>query len=174
VDSYLEFTYSLDAFRFWSNAQTQHNFTWCTSAVQLQWEACWDDMIRHKARRALVTRSWTIGRRVQRLLRPLCVIHLGMWDRSALIYFWVSALRGWQNSQKIQTSWQRSNELDVVTNLLHLLLFSTTHCSLLRLIVRSWLDVPTFATRRLHTCHHARAPNGGRWNCGRKMSSNFA
>ena len=32
----------------------------------------------------------------------------------------------------------------------------------LRLIVRSWLDVPTFATRRLHACHHARAPSGGR------------
>jgi len=44
----------------------------------------------------------------------------------------------------------------------------------LRLIVRSWLDVPTFATRRLHTCHHARAPSGRRWNCGREMSSNFA
>ena len=45
-------------------------------------------------------------------------------------------------------------------------LFSTTHCSLLRLIVRSGLDVPTFATRRLHACHHARAPSGGRWTCG--------
>jgi hypothetical protein len=39
-----------------------------------------------------------------------------------------------------------------------------------RLIVRSGLDVPTFATRRLH----ARAPSGGRWNCGREMSGNFA
>ena len=44
----------------------------------------------------------------------------------------------------------------------------------LRLIVRSWLDVPTFATRRLHACHHATAPSGGRWNCGREMSGNFA
>jgi len=44
----------------------------------------------------------------------------------------------------------------------------------LRLIVRSWLDVLTFATRRLHACHHARAPSGGRWNCGREMSGNFA
>ena len=52
--------------------------------------------------------------------------------------------------------------------------FSTTHCSLLRLIVRSGLDVPTFATRRLHVCHHARAPSGGRWNRGREMSGNFA
>jgi hypothetical protein len=43
----------------------------------------------------------------------------------------------------------------------------------LRLIVRSWLDIPTFATRRLHVCHHARAPSGGRWNCEREMSSNF-
>jgi len=44
----------------------------------------------------------------------------------------------------------------------------------LRLIVRSWLDVPTFATRCLHACHHARAPSGGTWNCGREMSGNFA
>jgi hypothetical protein len=43
-----------------------------------------------------------------------------------------------------------------------------------RLIVRSGLDVPTFATRRLHACHYARAPSGGRWNCGREMSGNFA
>jgi hypothetical protein len=40
----------------------------------------------------------------------------------------------------------------------------------LRLIVRSGLDVPTFATRRLH----ARAPSGGRLNCGREMSGNFS
>jgi hypothetical protein len=44
----------------------------------------------------------------------------------------------------------------------------------LRLIVRSGLDVPTFATRRLHACHHARVPSGGRWNCGQEMSGNFA
>jgi len=44
----------------------------------------------------------------------------------------------------------------------------------LRLIVRSWSDVPTFATRRLHACHHATAPSGGRWNCGREISGNFA
>ena len=44
----------------------------------------------------------------------------------------------------------------------------------LRLIVRSWLDVTTFDTRRLHACHHARAPSGGRWNCGRQMPGNFA
>jgi hypothetical protein len=23
-------------------------------------------------------------------------------------------------------------------------------------------------------CHHARPPSGGRWNCGREMSGNFA
>jgi hypothetical protein len=44
----------------------------------------------------------------------------------------------------------------------------------LRLIVRSWLDVPTFATRCLHACHHTRAPSGGRRNCGPEMSGNFA
>jgi len=36
--------------------------------------------------------------------------------------------------------------------------FQLTYCSLLRLIVRSCLDVPSFATRRLHACQHARAP----------------
>jgi hypothetical protein len=51
--------------------------------------------------------------------------------------------------------------------------FFTTHCSL-RLIVRSELDVPTIATRRLHACHHARAHSGGSWNCWREMSRNFA
>jgi hypothetical protein len=50
-----------------------------------------------------------------------------------------------------------------------MLCFFTRHCSL-----RSELDVPTFATRRLHVCHHARAPSGRRWNCGREMSGNFA
>jgi hypothetical protein len=44
----------------------------------------------------------------------------------------------------------------------------------LRLIVRSGLDVPTFATRRLHVCHDTRAPSGERWDCGREMSGNFA
>ena len=39
--------------------------------------------------------------------------------------------------------------------------------------MRSWLDVPTFATRRLHACHQARAPSDGRWNCGREMSGKF-
>jgi hypothetical protein len=54
-----------------------------------------------------------------------------------------------------------------------MLCFFTTHCSL-RLIVRSWLvDVPTFATRRLYACYHARAPSGGRWNGRREMSGNF-
>jgi hypothetical protein len=56
---------------------------------------------------------------------------------------------------------------------LFLIIYTTTHCSLLRLIVRSGLDVPTFATRRLHACHHARAPSGGKWNCGRDMSGKF-
>jgi hypothetical protein len=55
-----------------------------------------------------------------------------------------------------------------------LCLFSTTHCSILRLIVRSGLDVATFATRRLQACHHVSAPSDGRWNCGRGMSGNFA
>ena len=54
------------------------------------------------------------------------------------------------------------------------LLFSTYALQPSRIIVRSGLDVPTFATRRLHACHRARAPSGGRWKCGREMSGNFA
>ena len=53
-------------------------------------------------------------------------------------------------------------------------LFIQIRSAVLRLIVRSWLGVPTFATRRLHACHHVRAPSGGRWNYGREMSGNFA
>jgi hypothetical protein len=30
--------------------------------------------------------------------------------------------------------------------------------AVLRFIVRSWLDVPTFVTRRLYVCHHAEHP----------------
>jgi hypothetical protein len=54
------------------------------------------------------------------------------------------------------------------------LLFIQLRTAALRLIVRFWLDVPTFATRRLDTCYHAGAPSGGRWNCGREMSGTFA
>ena len=39
--------------------------------------------------------------------------------------------------------------------------------------MRSGLDVPTFATRRLQACHHARAPSSGRWNCEREMPGKF-
>jgi len=53
-------------------------------------------------------------------------------------------------------------------------LFIQLRTAALRLIVRSFLDVPPFATRRLYACHQARAPSGGRWNCGRETSSNFA
>ena len=38
----------------------------------------------------------------------------------------------------------------------------------LRLIVRSGLDVPTFATRRFHACHHARAPTAEGGTVGEK------
>jgi hypothetical protein len=65
----------------------------------------------------------------------------------------------------------------VLTNwglLVQICLFIQVRTAALRLIVRSWLDVPTFATRRLHACQHARVPSGGRWNCGREMTGNFA
>jgi hypothetical protein len=41
-------------------------------------------------------------------------------------------------------------------------LFVQLRTAALMLIGRSGLDVPTFATRRLHACHHARASSGGR------------
>ena len=53
-------------------------------------------------------------------------------------------------------------------------IFSTYALQPSRLIVRSGLEVPTIATRRLHACGPARAPSGGRRNCGREMSENFA
>jgi len=53
-------------------------------------------------------------------------------------------------------------------------LFIQLRTAALRLIVQSWLDVPTFAIRRLHACHHARAPSSRRQNCKREMSGNFA
>jgi hypothetical protein len=49
-----------------------------------------------------------------------------------------------------------------------ILLFSTYALQPSRLIVRSGLDVPTFVTRRLHACHHARAHNGKRRTVGEK------
>ena len=61
-----------------------------------------------------------------------------------------------------------------ITGCVKALLLFQLRTAALKLIVRSWLDVPTFATRRLHACHHAREPSGGRWNFGREMSSNFA
>jgi hypothetical protein len=54
-----------------------------------------------------------------------------------------------------------------------LYLFSTYALQPSRLIVPSGLEVLTFATRRLHACHDARAPSGGRWNCGQEMSGKF-
>jgi hypothetical protein len=51
-----------------------------------------------------------------------------------------------------------------------LLFYFQLRTAALRLVVRSGLDVPTLATKRLHACHHARAPSGGRWNCGREVS----
>jgi hypothetical protein len=64
--------------------------------------------------------------------------------------------------------------VSIFRSLLLLLLLFNYALQPLRPIVRSGIDVPTFATRRLHACHHERAPSGGRWNCGRKISGNFA
>jgi hypothetical protein len=50
---------------------------------------------------------------------------------------------------------------------IYLFIYTTTHCSLLRLIVRSGLDVPTFATTREHP-----AAEGG--TLSEKCPVNFA
>jgi len=72
---------------------------------------------------------------------------------------------------------EKGNSFDrIISNSIDIFfcLFLQPRTAALRLIVRSWLGVPTFATRRLHACRHARTPSGGRWNCGREMSGNFA
>jgi hypothetical protein len=85
----------------------------------------------------------------------------------------MSPILGFKCSGDEVRRYMPKNRTSVVELLAGLCLFSTTHCSLLRLIVRSSLDVPTFATRRHHACHRARAPSSGRWNCGREMSGEF-
>jgi len=85
----------------------------------------------------------------------------------------MSPILGFKCSGDEVRRYMPKNRTSVVELLAGLCLFSTTHCSLLRLIVRSGLDVPTFATRRHHACHRARAPSSGRWNCGREMSGEF-
>jgi hypothetical protein len=78
----------------------------------------------------------------------------------------------WETIHSGRLLWTRPRRMRRMSSLFFV--YNTTHCNLLRLTVRSGLDIPTFATRRLHACHHARAPSGGRWNCGREMSGNFA
>jgi hypothetical protein len=66
----------------------------------------------------------------------------------------------------------KSNERVHVYELL-LLFFFQLRTAAFKAYCASWVRLPTFATRRLHACHHARAPNGGRWKCGREMSGKF-
>jgi hypothetical protein len=56
----------------------------------------------------------------------------------------------------------------------HIIFNCSLRTAALRLIAQSWLDMQISATRRLHVCHHARAPSGRRWNCGQEMFGNFA
>jgi len=80
----------------------------------------------------------------------------------------------WTGAKNLVSTWIYVNIMCVTLQCIIFNLFSTYTLQPSRLIVRSALDVPTFATRRLHACHHARAPSGGRWNCGRETSENFA
>jgi len=116
----------------------------------------------------------------------LCVVRYGTLRRadhsSRGVLPGVVCLRSWHPDEETlahQGLLHRGKKFGYVFKLISVIVFGTmlcfftTHCSL-RLIVRSEFDIPTFATRSLHACHHARAPSGGRWNCGREMSGNFA
>jgi hypothetical protein len=53
-------------------------------------------------------------------------------------------------------------------DLIVLLLFIQLRTAALRLTVQSWLDIPTFTTRHLHACHHARVPSSEGGTVGEK------
>jgi hypothetical protein len=67
------------------------------------------------------------------------------------IYIYINTLYIVSTPKCFDASASSSGSLNIVL----ILCSFTTHCSL-KLIVRSELDVPTFATRRLHACHHVR------------------
>jgi len=104
------------------------------------------------------------------------------------------ANRNFENAPKNGVQWRQNRKIEAVSQfcvyftqnmailhncmliqspLLILIIIFNYALQPLRLIVRSGLDVPTFATRLLQACHHARAPSGGRWNCSREMSGKF-
>ena len=70
-------------------------------------------------------------------------------------------------------AWKDSRVRGLMAAMSLFVLFIQLRTAALRLIVRSWLDFPTFATRRLHACPHARAASGWRWNYRQEISWNF-
>jgi hypothetical protein len=129
-----------------------------------------------------------------RVLKGTCVFVLGKGVRGRIILRWIfgkwdAGSMDWSASGQGQMadSWARGNEpsgsmkcrefyewlrtlLASQEGLCSICLFSTYALQPSRFIVRSGLDVPTFATRRIH----AWAPSAGRWNCEGEMSENFA
>jgi hypothetical protein len=85
------------------------------------------------------------------------------------IYIYIYIHREKERLHAITFPWSEASGIRTI-----FLIFIQLGTAALRLIVRSWLDVPTFGTRRLHACHQARAPSGERWNCEREMSGNCA
>jgi len=66
------------------------------------------------------------------------------------------------------------SEVDVRKSVHHcLFLYTTTHCSL-KAYCAILVRCSNLRHQALLACQHARAPSGGRWNCGREMSGNFA
>jgi len=89
------------------------------------------------------------------------------------VYNWFERFRNGCKSAEDEERSRRPSTSKTQENVESVCCFFATHC-ILRLIVRSELDVPTFATSRLHACHHAKEPSGGTWNCGREMFWKFA
>jgi hypothetical protein len=85
----------------------------------------------------------------------------------------LSACSRWGTCRMGRIGFLRNVAVYSVLNCTPFCLFIQVRTAVLRLIVRSVLDVPTSTTRRLHACHHWRTTSGGRWNCGQEMSGNF-
>jgi len=93
----------------------------------------------------------TIGNRTRDLPASSAVSHVFEY----MYWLYKVTFTNWQQQilcyEYITVSYNEySNEINAL-NKIQLFIYTTTHCSLLRLIVRPGLDVPTFATRRLHT-----------------------
>jgi len=54
----------------------------------------------------------------------------------------------------------------LLNTIIIIIIIFNLHTTAFKAYCAIWVRLPTFTTRRLHTCHHTRAPSGGRWNRG--------